>query len=228
MATQLRKKRNFRGLQLQVNEPSSAPNPPAPPPIPPFNLAEIQPLVIRKSTSQTPTATNSGLQSTLLTAGNSSHTKVTSPVGIASPLSAQPRSGAAPALGKPPGGKKRPPPMTLKAPKLPPSNINVVSSSSSSTVVNEEGSAITVVNTAGTANSAPNTASFVSGRRNTYHAHLSNALANLDMNAEIKFELKAEDLKDLQELGAGNGGSVKKVEHIPTGTIMAKKVCMVP
>lgn len=44
------------------------------------------------------------------------------------------------------------------------------------------------------------------------------------MNAEIKFELKAEDLKDLQELGQGNGGSVKKVEHIPTGTIMAKKV----
>ncbi len=64
----------------------------------------------------------------------------------------------------------------------------------------------------------------MSGRRNTYHAHLSNALANLDMNNEIKFELKAEDLKDLQELVQGNGGSVKKVEHLPTGTIMAKKV----
>jgi len=46
------------------------------------------------------------------------------------------------------------------------------------------------------------------------------------MNREIKFELKSEDLMDLQELGAGNGGSVKKVEHMPTGTIMAKKVCL--
>jgi mitogen-activated protein kinase kinase len=44
------------------------------------------------------------------------------------------------------------------------------------------------------------------------------------MNAEIKFDLKNEDLKDLQELGQGNGGSVNKVEHVPTGTIMAKKV----
>ena len=31
------------------------------------------------------------------------------------------------------------------------------------------------------------------------------------------------DLKDLKELGQGNSGSVKKVEHTPTGTIMAKK-----
>lgn len=109
--------------------------------------------------------------------------------------------------------------MTLKAPKLPPSNINVVSSSTAAA----EENMLTVVNTAG-ANSAPNTGSFASGRRNTYHAHLSNALANLDMNAEIKFEVKADDLMDLQELGQGNGGSVKKVMHVPTETIMAKKV----
>ena len=45
------------------------------------------------------------------------------------------------------------------------------------------------------------------------------------MNSETKFhDLHNEDLKDLQELGQGNGGSVKKVEHTPTGTIMAKKV----
>ncbi|KAG5221355.1 MAP kinase kinase (MEK) [Salix suchowensis] len=43
------------------------------------------------------------------------------------------------------------------------------------------------------------------------------------MNAEMNFELRNEDLKDLQELGQGNGGSVKKVEHTPTGTMMAKK-----
>lgn len=76
-------------------------------------------------------------------------------------------------------------------------------------------------------NSAPNTASPSATRRNTYHATLSNTLANLDMNAEIKFDLRNEDLKELQELGQGNGGSVKKVEHIPTGTMMAKKVCLI-
>lgn len=200
MATPLRKKRNFRGLQLQVSDPPNAPLPP-PPPIPPLNLTEIQPLVIRK----TPIATNPpSVPSASAQVKSPSETQGSSPASVQSQPSA-----------KPPG-KKRPPPMTLKAPKLPPSNINVVSTSAA-----EDN--LTVVNTAG-ANSAPNTASFASGRRNTYHAHLSNALANLDMNAEMKFELKAEDLKDLQELGQGNGGSVKKVEHVPTGTIMAKKV----
>ncbi|KAF5360405.1 hypothetical protein D9756_005080 [Leucocoprinus leucothites] len=218
MATPLRKKRNFRGLQLQVNDPPVAPLPP-PPPIPSLNLAAVQPLNIRKS-SQTPTATK---PSSALPATTPS-SEAASPDDIVSPVSAIPKS-AAPALGKGPGGKKRPPPMTLKAPKVPPANINVVSSSSSTTVV-DDNSSVTVINTAGSANSAPNTASVVSGRRNTYHAHLSNALASMDMNDEMKFELKGEDLKDLQELGAGNGGSVKKVEHIPTGTLMAKKVSL--
>lgn len=40
----------------------------------------------------------------------------------------------------------------------------------------------------------------------------------------VRLELKNEDLVDLQELGQGNGGSVKKVRHVPSGTIMAKKV----
>jgi mitogen-activated protein kinase kinase len=44
------------------------------------------------------------------------------------------------------------------------------------------------------------------------------------MNTEKSFDLRNEDLKDLHELGQGNGGSVKKVEHMPTGTFMAKKV----
>ncbi|KXN81481.1 Dual specificity protein kinase FUZ7 [Leucoagaricus sp. SymC.cos] len=132
MATVLRKKRNFRGLQLQVADPPTAPLPPPPDPL-----------------------------------------QITIP---------EPKS-AAPALGKSPGGKKRPPPMTLKAPKLPPSNINVVSSSSSM-IAEDNGNSVTVVNT-------------------------------------------AEDLRDLQELGAGNGGSVKKVEHVPTGTIIAKKIVLI-
>ena len=62
--------------------------------------------------------------------------------------------------------------------------------------------------------SAPATAS----ASKTYHSALSEKLANFGE------DLKNEDLKDIQELGQGNGGSVKKVEHTPTGTIMAKKV----
>jgi mitogen-activated protein kinase kinase len=107
--------------------------------------------------------------------------------------------------------------MTLKAPKLP-------SNTTSATPV-EESSSLTVSNGVG---SAPNTASPSINKRNTYHTALSNTLANLEMNNnEIKFDLRNEDLKELQELGQGNGGSVKMVEHIPTGTMMAKKIVLI-
>jgi mitogen-activated protein kinase kinase len=162
----IRKKRNFKALQLNVQKPA----PPPPPPPPP---SEAQPEQVQ------------------LIAGRQ----------------APPPAGAT-------TGKKRPPPMTLKAPKIPPSGGAV------SAIEQETPNMLTVG-----PSSAPATAS-VSTRRNTYHATLSTTLANLDMNTEIKFDLRNEDLKDLQELGQGNGGSVKKVEHTPTGTIMAKKVCL--
>lgn len=101
-------------------------------------------------------------------------------------------------------GKKRPPPMTLKAPKI------------ATTSHDHDGSMLTVAN--GSTSSAPPTAS----ASKTYHSALSEKLANFGE------DLKNEDLKDIQELGQGNGGSVKKVEHTPTGTIMAKKVCVFP
>ncbi len=58
------------------------------------------------------------------------------------------------------------------------------------------------------------------------HATLSKTLAKLDLQSKAvkKLGLKNEDLKKLADLGQGNGGSVVKVEHIPTRTIMAKKV----
>ncbi|KAJ7740273.1 ste7-like protein [Mycena maculata] len=158
MATPIRKKRNFKALQLN-----------APPELPPAPPPEPEPVAIRQA----------------------------------------PVAGA-------PGGKRRPPPMTLKAPKLPPNT-------TSATPV-EDNTLLTVANGS---NSAPNTASPSANRRNTYHTALSNTLANLDMNTEIKYDLRNEDLKDLQELGQGNGGSVKKVEHIPTGKIMAKKIVLI-
>jgi len=99
-------------------------------------------------------------------------------------------------------GKKRPPPMTLKAPKI------------STTSHDQDGSLLTVSNNL--PSSAPPTAS----ASKTYHSALSEKLANFGE------DLKNEDLKDIQELGQGNGGSVKKVEHTPTGMIMAKKVCV--
>ncbi|KAI0301193.1 kinase-like domain-containing protein [Multifurca ochricompacta] len=43
----------------------------------------------------------------------------------------------------------------------------------------------------------------------------------------LSYDLRDEDLKDLNELGQGNGGSVKKVEHVPTHTIMAKKIVLI-
>lgn len=121
---------------------------------------------------------------------------------------------APPPVVSAPVGKKRPPPMIIKAPKIP-------TSSGAVSAVEPDGTVLTVFG--GGTNSVPHTAS-PAVRRNTYHAALSNTLAELDMNAHIKFDLKNEDLKDLQELGQGNGGSVKKVEHLPTKTIMAKKV----
>lgn len=62
------------------------------------------------------------------------------------------------------------------------------------------------------------------GRRSAMHATLSKTLARLDLKDAPKLDLKNQDLRKLADLGQGNGGSVVKVEHIPTGTIMAKKV----
>ena len=58
-------------------------------------------------------------------------------------------------------------------------------------------------------------------------------LAKLDLKTKLsgsgekgvpRLDLKKEDLMKLADLGQGNGGSVEKVEHRPTGIIMAKKV----
>ncbi|KDQ62718.1 hypothetical protein JAAARDRAFT_122636 [Jaapia argillacea MUCL 33604] len=102
--------------------------------------------------------------------------------------------------------------MNLKAPKV------------SLAPVAEPETAGDLLTVPSTANSAPTTAS---SHRMTYHTTLSNTLANLDLNAEKKFDLRNEDLAELRELGQGNGGSVKKVEHLPTHTIMAKKIVLI-
>jgi mitogen-activated protein kinase kinase len=58
-------------------------------------------------------------------------------------------------------------------------------------------------------------------------ASLSSTIAKLELDAKPQykeFDLKNDDFNILQELGQGNGGSVMKVQHVPTGTVMAKKV----
>jgi len=48
--------------------------------------------------------------------------------------------------------------------------------------------------------------------------------AQLEIGIEYKLDLKREDLEVLKDLGHGNGGTVSKVRHLATGTIMARKV----
>lgn len=121
----------------------------------------------------------------------------------------QVQAAPAPTRPAPAGGKKRPPPMKL----TPKPAINPPA-------VEADNNLLTV----GAPNSAPPTGT-ASAHRSTYHTTLSTTLANLDLNSEKKsYDLRNEDLRDMNELGQGNGGSVKKVEHVPTGTIMAKKV----
>ncbi|EPQ26579.1 uncharacterized protein PFL1_05900 [Pseudozyma flocculosa PF-1] len=60
-----------------------------------------------------------------------------------------------------------------------------------------------------------------------YHSKLSEQLANLELGIEYKLDLKNEDLTTLSELGAGNGGTVTKVLHEKSGTVMAKKVVFI-
>lgn len=62
----------------------------------------------------------------------------------------------------------------------------------------------------------------MNNRHSAVQATLQEKLAQL--KHQIKLDLKNVDLKKLSDLGQGNGGSVEKVEHIPTGTTMAKKV----
>ncbi|KAG5951305.1 hypothetical protein E4U53_003401 [Claviceps sorghi] len=46
----------------------------------------------------------------------------------------------------------------------------------------------------------------------------------LEIGIEYKLDLRPEDLEILKELGSGNGGTVSKVKHRSTGTIMARKI----
>lgn len=48
--------------------------------------------------------------------------------------------------------------------------------------------------------------------------------AQLEIGIEFNLDLRPEDLEIIKDLGAGNGGSVSKVKHLPTNTVMARKI----
>jgi mitogen-activated protein kinase kinase len=52
----------------------------------------------------------------------------------------------------------------------------------------------------------------------------SNKDGQLEIGIEYKLDLRPEDLEVVKELGSGNGGTVSKVKHLTTGTVMARKV----
>lgn len=169
----VRKKRNFKALQLDVTK-SSQPSPSPAPIIPPV---QVQPQPMSSTTTE--------------------------PVATRKPPQAN--------------GKRRPANLKLAPKKKPDLAL------AAPNPTNGEGDAL---NVAHTPNSAPVSGN-PSSSRPGLHNDLTQKLANMDMNSETKLDLRNEDLKELQELGQGNGGSVKKVEHTPTGTIMAKKVCSI-
>lgn len=132
-------------------------------------------------------------------------------------------------LAPPPRGKRKPPKMDLSKSSRT-NNGNGASNNGSggpvSATGDEGGSGILLTVGPAGSNSAPATGTPAS--RPNYQSTLQQQLADLDINGSgegsTKLDLKSEDLKELSELGQGNGGSVKKVLHIPTGKKMAKKV----
>ncbi|OZJ02350.1 hypothetical protein BZG36_04378 [Bifiguratus adelaidae] len=61
-------------------------------------------------------------------------------------------------------------------------------------------------------------------RGSSDYSKLCEHLSGLEIGLELRLDLRAEDLKTLGELGAGNGGTVCRVMHIPTETVMARKI----
>lgn len=53
---------------------------------------------------------------------------------------------------------------------------------------------------------------------------LISKFSSLELNVEFQLDLRVEDIEVICPLGSGNGGTVTKAKHIPTGLIMARKV----
>lgn len=47
---------------------------------------------------------------------------------------------------------------------------------------------------------------------------------DLEVGVEFRLSLREQDIVVLKELGAGNGGTVSKIRHVATNSVMARKV----
>ncbi|KZO92683.1 Pkinase-domain-containing protein [Calocera viscosa TUFC12733] len=210
----VRKKRNFKQLGLPIS------------PIPTSNPGV--------SLSMPGSATGTGLSAMLSGLGGVSREGTITPAHPPTPpvLSVPQPPGAMASLRPPApgggggggggGGRRRPPPLldVSKSKALPGKNGHASPPPRS---------------TSSAGGSSPFSYSYPGGtpgsgsQRSTLQNKLSEQLATLDFEdgKGEKIELKAEDLRTVCELGQGNGGTVSKVVHVPTGKTMAKKLVLI-
>ncbi|KAI9285177.1 kinase-like domain-containing protein [Umbelopsis sp. AD052] len=62
-----------------------------------------------------------------------------------------------------------------------------------------------------------------SGKSLEEYSQFCERLSDLEIGLELRLDLRSEDFSELDELGRGNGGTVCKVLHVRTKTVMAKK-----
>jgi mitogen-activated protein kinase kinase len=62
------------------------------------------------------------------------------------------------------------------------------------------------------------------GSKDEGDGNIVSQLASLELGVEFKLDLREEDFRTVADLGHGNGGTVSKVIHTSTQTLMAKKV----
>ncbi|KAL1936115.1 hypothetical protein VTP01DRAFT_249 [Rhizomucor pusillus] len=56
------------------------------------------------------------------------------------------------------------------------------------------------------------------------YSKLCEQLSDLEIGLELRLDLRPEDFQTIDELGRGNGGTVCKVLHVRTNTVMARKI----
>ncbi|KAJ3812834.1 kinase-like domain-containing protein [Lentinula aff. lateritia] len=86
-------------------------------------------------------------------------------------------------------------------------------------------------------NAQPHNTESSTTQRLNLQATLTTALEQMRLNSRgsgnstttelIQAPLQDSDLKNIAELGMGNGGSVMKVGHVPSGVVMAKKIVLI-
>ncbi|KAG8843895.1 MAP kinase kinase (MEK) [Serendipita sp. 405] len=213
----IRKKRNFKGLGL--SEKALAPIAPEPEPLPIRG-----PSLVASRPAPVPGGNSSASSSVNGIGGGKDDKDAKTNSAAAAPSAGL---GGTPATGGGAGGGKKKRPGALS---LGPKSIGGSAASSSDAghangstkATLDENGMLTIPN----ANSAPGTATIgsVSPFRSNYQSALTEQLEALSLG---KAAMKPEDLREIGELGSGNGGSVKKVTHIPTGTTMAKKIVLI-